>query len=241
MPKVNVKDKRRQQLIEANIASIAKRGFTETTITHISEGAGMSRGIVNFYFTTKESMMLATCRYIAEEYTNAWKDALVKAKGKSPIEKLHAIVHANFHKSICSEKRLALWAAFCGHAATHQEYRKILAKYDAEHHNAIAALWLEGHAGEVKAKSRSEEFASHVHAMVRGLWMAYLLSPANNNRETLAGICTSFIDEREVTPHVENKQVILKDVKSGASKEKKKQKKKQVQQLDFGDLFSAKG
>lgn len=235
MPKVNVKDKRRQQLIEANIASIAKRGFTETTITHISEGAGMSRGIVNFYFTTKESMMLATCRYIVEEYTNAWKEALAQSKDKTPLGRMRALVNASFHKSICSEKRLAVWAAFCGHAATHQEYRKVLAKYDAEHHKAIANLWLEMHEGEAKAKSRSEEFASHVHAMVRGLWMAYLLSPSNNHRDTLADICVSYIEEREA----ESADTVLKEVKSGTTKQKKKKNKHTQPEIVEGDLFAA--
>ena len=39
---------RRQQLIDSTVDSIAKRGFSGTTLADVADGAGLSRGIVNF-------------------------------------------------------------------------------------------------------------------------------------------------------------------------------------------------
>ena len=38
------KETRRQQLIEATIDSLARRGYSETTMADVADGAGLSRG-----------------------------------------------------------------------------------------------------------------------------------------------------------------------------------------------------
>ena len=76
MPRANVKDKRKSQLIAAALESIAKRGLMETTITHISKGAGMSRGIINFYFNSKEMMMREALKTLIDEYEDMWREVL---------------------------------------------------------------------------------------------------------------------------------------------------------------------
>lgn len=45
------KEVRQVQLIEATIESLAKRDYSETTMADV---AGLSRGIVNFHFESKE-------------------------------------------------------------------------------------------------------------------------------------------------------------------------------------------
>src|SRR5476651_2364957 len=103
MPRANVKDKRKQQLMEANIASIARRGLADTTIAHVSKGAGMSRGIVNFYFTSKDKMMQETLLFLAEECTFAWQQTLEaeKAKGSDSIAVAEAILRALMSDRLC--------------------------------------------------------------------------------------------------------------------------------------------
>lgn len=49
------KETRRQQLIEATIDLLARRGYSETTMADVADGAGLSRGIVNFHFESKEA------------------------------------------------------------------------------------------------------------------------------------------------------------------------------------------
>eukprot|EP01035_Chromulina_nebulosa_P043950 gene43950-59527_t len=39
------KEVRQQQLIEATIDSLAKRGYAETTLANVADGVGLSRGI----------------------------------------------------------------------------------------------------------------------------------------------------------------------------------------------------
>src|SRR5215216_7504193 len=73
------KETRQLQLIEATIDSLAKRGYSETTMADVADGAGLSRGIVNFHFESKEKLLVATLQYMADEYSQHWRAALQKA------------------------------------------------------------------------------------------------------------------------------------------------------------------
>ena len=39
------------KLINSTIKSISKRGINDTTMSNVSQGAGLSQGLINFHFT----------------------------------------------------------------------------------------------------------------------------------------------------------------------------------------------
>lgn len=235
MPKVNVKDKRKQQLMDANIVSIAKRGIAETTIAHVSQGAGMSRGIVNFYFTSKEIMMQETCQFLAEEYRNAWQRAVEKLSADaSPEEKLQALVAAQFSAALCNQKKLSVWVAFWGHASSHNEYKKIVAEADSAFIYQASSLYT----GETLS---ADVFAYELYALVRGSWLHFLLSPQSIDRASLTAKCQDYVTR---ALHGEVSYAEL-PVDNAADAEAPKQKKKpkpapvvEVEQAALGDLFA---
>lgn len=248
MPRVNVKDKRKQQLMDANIASIAKRGLSETTIAHVSQGAGMSRGIVNFYFTTKESMMQETCQFLADEYAGAWERALEKvAVGSSPRVALDAIIQSCFHASLCNQKKLSVWVAFWGHASSHNEYRKIIAEGDQAFTNKLSELW--SHVATSQAVSVvPDAFAYELYSLIRGSWLHFLLSSSASERDALVKRCMAYVDRAAQAEGIAVAIESLANVtdihaetgkKSGQPK-KKKQAAPVVQEEApaLGDLFS---
>ena len=56
--------RRRGQLIQATIESIARHGLSGTTMARVAQAAGLSTGIVNFYFQTKDALLLATLEHV---------------------------------------------------------------------------------------------------------------------------------------------------------------------------------
>ena len=48
---------RRRQLIDATIRSVANRGLADTTIATVAREAGLSQGIINLHFQTKERLL----------------------------------------------------------------------------------------------------------------------------------------------------------------------------------------
>ena len=51
-----------QRIIDAMRHSVAKRGTTGSTFDHVSREAGVSRGLLHYYFGTKEQLLVEAVR-----------------------------------------------------------------------------------------------------------------------------------------------------------------------------------
>src|SRR5262245_26310324 len=71
-----IKEARQKQLIEATISSIGRHGYAGTTLNHVAGAAGLSPGIVNFYFKSKDQLLAATLAKLADEYESIWMAAI---------------------------------------------------------------------------------------------------------------------------------------------------------------------
>lgn len=242
MSRANVKDKRKAQLIAAAMESIAKRGLMETTITHISKGAGMSRGIINFYFTSKEMMMRETLKTLIDEYEMEWNAALTDA-GEDGRVRLTALIMAHFDKQLCSARRLNVMSAFWGHAATQPAYRNQLEAADARIEHALTESLAHMLGGSL---DEARNAATQLHAMIRGLWLTFMLNPKDISREALALHCLNFLDRLTGAPvRIVRDHLIARPAKPEMpaviemkpAKPARKSKAQEPQQLDIEDLF----
>lgn len=126
-----VKELRRRQLIEATISSIACHGIARTTMATITSQVGMSMGIVNFYFKTKQALLDETLRFLAGEHRDLWQQ-MVRDATLDPAAKLIAIVEAHFHPKAFNERNLAVWFGFYGEISSRTAYRTIMTEMDHE-------------------------------------------------------------------------------------------------------------
>lgn len=92
---------------------------------------GLSSGLANFHFSTKQNLFEETLRYLAEERQQFWKEKYQRA-GLAPAAKLEAIVAAHFHPGICKRKKIAVWYGFLGESSARGSYRELVEDIDAE-------------------------------------------------------------------------------------------------------------
>ena len=168
-------DVRRQQLIEATIVSISQNGISNTTMTTITQLAGLSLGLVNFHFKSKEALLTATLLHLAEEHRCLWMTGVAKPKLK-PALKILAIVKAQFHPQICNRKKLAVWFAFFGEAAYRKSYRSSTTCIDAERRETLINICSEI-ISEGDYTAKPEEVANTLEAMFDGFWLNMLMYP----------------------------------------------------------------
>lgn len=234
MPKVNIKDKRKQQLIDANMLSIARRGLTDTTIAHVSEGANLSRGIVNFYFTSKEKMMQETLTFLISEQTQCWQDALTAAADKAPLLRLEAMLTSLMGDRLCSARRIAVLSAFIGHAGTHASYARIISAGDELFIKQAKALWQEAGVDARAAEMRARQML----AVVRGHHTMTFIHPDSGKPshfiQPWAEALKLSADAPKAAPRTKPAPVAEAAVRPKPARKPAAP----VNQLDFGDLFS---
>lgn len=175
------KETRRQQLIEATIDSLARRGYSETTLADVADGAKLSRGIVNFHFESKEKLLVATLQHMADEYAAHWRSALERA-GAEPARQLRALVEADFDRAICTKRKLAAWCAFWGEAKSRPTYQALCGARDESYQRVFVDL-----CRSLKAEA-GYEFDPHyvalgLSAMLEGLWLRLMMGTEQVTRE----------------------------------------------------------
>ncbi len=189
---------RRQQLIDATIESIARRGFSGTTLATVTRGARLSHGVVNFHFRTKEDLYVETLGYLAREHYALWRDAMLNA-GPDPAKQLQAILEADFDRRICSRKKLAVWFAFWGQAKYRPAYLEIHHRFDDERYVEIYRLCRELVASDRYKGADAEGIARSIEALVDGLWLNRLMYPRDIRRQTARTDCLAYL--ATVFPH----------------------------------------
>lgn len=138
-PRKLPRDARRLQLIEATIETIARHGYSRTTLSEVARTAGLSHGLVNFHFETKDKLLVETLLYLAEEYRLNWTRA-IEAAGPSAPEQLFAMLAADFRPELCTPGRLSAWCAFWGEAQGRPLYQEKCGSNDAEYNRTLEAL-----------------------------------------------------------------------------------------------------
>jgi len=183
---------RRLQLIEATIASVAELGFTDTTLSTVTERAGLSHGTINFHFKSKKILFIETLKYLAEEHRNRWRGALEKA-GPRPERQLAAMIGVDFDPVICDEERLAVWFAFWGEIKCRPAYRDICGQIDAERLKEFERLCgLINEEGQYPHVDPSF-VAKCLESLIDGIWLNKLCQPEVYRRSEAMRMCISFL------------------------------------------------
>jgi TetR/AcrR family transcriptional repressor of bet genes len=185
-------EERREQLILATIRSVADRGLADTTIATVAQEAGLSQGIVNLHFRSKDGLLTETLRYLADEYRNAVQDA-AEIGSVSPVEGLLAMVELDFRRTICSREKLAVWFAFWGERRFRPTYRRICAERDRSYDDMVsvicARLCDEGGYKDVEPAL----VADGLSALTDGLWLDLLVRPDSMSRERAKRVTLSYL------------------------------------------------
>jgi phenylpropionate dioxygenase-like ring-hydroxylating dioxygenase large terminal subunit/AcrR family transcriptional regulator len=158
--------RRRRELIEATIASIARNGLSGTTIAKVAEIANLSAGIVSFYFRTKEALLLATLEHLDLEFENR-RLAVLDRAGNDPVRQLEAIIDVNLDPELCNAGRVAVWAAFWGESQARESYQRVCGARDVSEEQQLVALF-----EQIAARGGSD----HVDPCALGLAFYHLLS-----------------------------------------------------------------
>lgn len=108
---------------------LARKGYAQTTLSDVAREAGVSHGLVNFHFETKEKLLTATLLFMAEEYRQNWTAAL-QAAGPKPADRLTALMAADYIDAICTPEHLACWCSFWGEVQSRPIYQQECASND---------------------------------------------------------------------------------------------------------------
>ena len=169
VPRKASRASRREQLIEATIETIANCGLSRTTLTEVANAAGLSHGLVNFHFLSKDGLLAETLLYLSEEYRENWTQAL-EAAGPSAAERLDALIRADFDEAISAPARLKAWCAFWGEAQSRPVYQEKCGANDREYISVLEAACA-ALIAETGARHDAARVARILRVTIEGTWL----------------------------------------------------------------------
>jgi len=183
---------RREQLIAATMKCIARKGMSSTSIGDVAKEAGLSQGIVNLHFESKDNLLKETLRHLADDYKTRFNKAL-ESSGPDAASKLLAVMQIDLRPSVVNRQKIAVWFAFWGEVKSRPTYRRICDEQDKYYDEVVAALCAEiisdGDYKEVNAKS----VAIALTSMTNGMWLSYLINPRTFDRDEAMTAITDLL------------------------------------------------
>ncbi|WP_333834612.1 TetR family transcriptional regulator C-terminal domain-containing protein [Rubrimonas sp.] len=170
------KEVRRQQLIDATIDTIAELGVSRATMTEITGRAGLSIGIVNLHFDSKDNLLKATLTHLAEELRLRW-GAIHADAALGPAQKLWGVIGAAFDADIATRNKMRCWFGFFGEARYRAFYREMVAAYDDERAAVVEALLRDLAADGAPPAVDPHALTQSLECLSDGLWLGMMLYP----------------------------------------------------------------
>lgn len=187
-------DVRRRMLVEAATRCLAKGGIAAFTVDRICKEAGISRGLINHYFDSKDDLLIAV--YETSLYETV-TDHIAQLKGMpadaSPESRLGMIVEATCHPSYFAEPRLLVWLALWGEVATNPKlqaaHRELYDSYRRALAEEIGAVALR-RGRDVDAPALARSFI----ALFDGLWLEWCLDSRVVSPEDARAACYDLLE-----------------------------------------------
>src|ERR1700688_3036142 len=121
--------RQRLRLINACISALHIHGPSRTTVEKVVAIAGMSPGIVRFYFASKAAMLVASLEYLAAEFEQRVLMPVMRLRAE-PVKALTLLVDLYLDPDIASPRKVSVWYSFWGEASSRQEYYDICGQKD---------------------------------------------------------------------------------------------------------------
>lgn len=187
-------DVRRQQILDAALRCLAKGGVGAFTVSAICAEAGISHGLINHYFTSKEALLVAAYAKVTDRLASFTRSILARGH-HGPEDKLRAIVDASFSPTIFHESNLAIWLALWGQVRTHSGLRAAHKELYDGYRDAIARQ-VEGVAKARGVKVDAKHLALSLTALIDGLWLEWCLDPTVFAPDEAKTACYELIESR---------------------------------------------
>ena len=179
------------RLISSTIKNLSKKGINDLTMNDVSQGAGLSQGIVNFHFKSKELLLIETLKFISNEYLTSF-DKYLKKAGDDPKLKIINMIENDFSSKICSPEKISVWFIFLSETKFKPAYRQICRERDLYYQNVTEDIFDELIKIE-KNKLSKKNLAIAFHALIMGLWLNQLDEPKKYNRRESKKICLDYL------------------------------------------------
>ncbi len=174
-----------QRIVDAMRESVAKRGAAGSTFEQVAGEAGVSRGLLHYYFGTKERLLVEVVRRDAEIRVARLDESLAKAKS---VDNVIDVLLAGLTDMIENEPTffLLLYELFSAGRSNPDIRREVGQLFERTRSHVAEVLKAKEREGVLNLRYDAEAVVSYLFAVGDGFALQALSDPERDNSGSLA-------------------------------------------------------
>jgi AcrR family transcriptional regulator len=172
MSKPDVAAERKQQIVQATVECITKHGYHNFSMQDVAKTAGVSKGIIHYYFLNKDELMMAVLDKVAGDIE---RDLIQDMDASSdPWRKLEIFIEVCFDVVKSTKEYYQVNMDFWTQINQKSEIRSVIANHYAKFRLAAAQVIKDGINKSVFKNVDPASYASFIIATIDGLSLQWL-------------------------------------------------------------------
>ena len=173
------------RIVEAMRSSVARRGISGSTFEHVAREAGVSRGLLHYYFGTKERLLVEVVRRDAEHRIARLDEPLGRARSADEI--LEALV-ANLEDSIQNDPGfwVLLFDLFTAGRRNPEIQREVGELFNRTRDHVVEIFEAKQRDGALKLRFDANSVVGLLFALGDGIALQVLADPERDHAEVIA-------------------------------------------------------
>ncbi|MGE0171822.1 MAG: TetR/AcrR family transcriptional regulator [Oligoflexales bacterium] len=172
MSKPDVTAERKDQIVRATVDCITKHGYHNFSMQDVARTAGVSKGIIHYYFLNKDDLMMSVLDRVAGDIERVLLTEMEKVD--DPIQKIRIFIKVAFNVVRSTKEYYQVNMDFWTQINQKREVRQIISRHYAKFRDSCIRVLKEGVDKGVFRKVDPKQFASYLIAVVDGLSLQWL-------------------------------------------------------------------
>jgi AcrR family transcriptional regulator len=172
------------RIVEAMRSSVARRGIAGSTFEHVAREAGVSRGLLHYYFGTKEALLVEVVRRDTEHRIARLDEPLGNAKS---VDELLAILVADLEDSIQNEPGfwVLLFELFTAGRRTPEIQREVGELFNRTRGHVADILRAKQSEGVISPRFEIDAVVGFLFALADGIALQLLSDPERDHTDVI--------------------------------------------------------
>lgn len=182
---------RHQEIVEAAARVITERGLAETRIADVAEQAGVSPGLILYYFESKDRLLAEALTYANDQfYLRMSREIRRIASAREQLRRLVDLSVPGYLPEYGRLDEWALWIEVWVRALRDAEMARDREALDQRWRNQIADIVRAGQAsGEFTSTASAEELALRLACLIDGLAIQVVMNDPQVTPERMHRTC----------------------------------------------------
>lgn len=172
MTKIDVANERKNQIVRATVDCITKFGYHNFSMQDVARTAGVSKGIIHYYFLNKDDLMMAVLDRVSSDIEKVLQEGMDLSE--DPRKKLEVFIKVCLEVVRSTREFYQVNMDFWTQINQKDDVRKVIAKHYKKFRETCARVIKDGAEKGVFRAVDPLEYSSFIVASVDGISLQWL-------------------------------------------------------------------